>query len=68
MNRRVSSAIFYPLRSKYQLTTAKLPLAKDLDDFDFTSNPYSVRSVVTGENLRDSSHEDSRRRAEKLSP
>src|SRR5882762_4688277 len=30
---------------KYQLTTAKLPLAKDLDDFDFTGTRINERLV-----------------------
>jgi DNA replication protein DnaC len=36
---------------KYQLTTAKLPLAKDLDDFDFTGTPVNevlVRDLAGG--------------------
>ena len=36
---------------KYQLTIAKLPLAKDLDDFDFTGTPINaglVRELATG--------------------
>ncbi len=36
---------------RYQLTIAKLPLAKDLDDFDFTGTPINaglVRELVTG--------------------
>jgi DNA replication protein DnaC len=36
---------------KYQLTTAKLPLAKDLDDFDFTGPPVNealVRDLAGG--------------------
>jgi DNA replication protein DnaC len=36
---------------KYQLTTAKLPLAKDLDDFDFTGTPINetlVRDLAGG--------------------
>ena len=36
---------------KYQLTTAKLPLAKDIDDFDFTGTPVNeglVRELATG--------------------
>jgi DNA replication protein DnaC len=36
---------------KYQLTIAKLPLAKDLDDFDFTGTPVNealVRDLATG--------------------
>jgi DNA replication protein DnaC len=36
---------------KYQLTTAKLPLAKDLDDFDFTGSPVNealVRDLAGG--------------------
>src|SRR5579862_3549591 len=28
---------------KYQLTIAKLPLAKDLDDFDFAGTPVTTR-------------------------
>jgi DNA replication protein DnaC len=36
---------------KYQLTTAKLPLAKDLDDFDFSGTPVNevlVRDLAGG--------------------
>jgi len=36
---------------KYQLTIAKLPLAKDLEDFDFTGTPVNeglVRELATG--------------------
>src|SRR5271154_529889 len=36
---------------KYQLTIAKLPLAKDLDDFDFTGTPVNqalVRDLARG--------------------
>src|SRR5690606_8462867 len=36
---------------KYQLTVAKLPLAKDIDDFDFTSTPVNeplVRDLAGG--------------------
>jgi DNA replication protein DnaC len=36
---------------KYQLTVAKLPLAKDLDDFDFANTPVNeglVRELATG--------------------
>src|SRR3981189_1497948 len=36
---------------KYQLTIAKLPLAKDIDEFDFTGTPLSealVRDLATG--------------------
>ncbi|MDX2144608.1 MAG: IS21-like element helper ATPase IstB [Rhodospirillaceae bacterium] len=36
---------------KYQLTTAKLPLAKDIDDFDFTGTPVNeglVRELAAG--------------------
>ena len=36
---------------KYQLTIAKLPLAKDIDDFDFADTPINeslVRSLATG--------------------
>ena len=36
---------------KYQLTTAKLPLAKDLDGFDFTGTPINeglVRDLSAG--------------------
>jgi len=36
---------------KYQLTLAKLPLAKDLDDFDFADTPVNeglVRELATG--------------------
>ena len=36
---------------RYQLTIAKLPLAKDLDDFDFTDTPINaglVRDLATG--------------------
>src|ERR1700750_2416147 len=31
---------------KYQLTIAKLPLAKDIEDFDFTGTPVSSMPVV----------------------
>jgi DNA replication protein DnaC len=31
---------------KYQLTIAKLPLAKDIDDFDFTGTPVRRRSAI----------------------
>jgi len=30
---------------KYQMTIAKLPLAKDIDDFDFTGTPINARLV-----------------------
>src|ERR1700752_1074721 len=36
---------------KYQLTIAKLPLAKDLDEFDFAGTPINealVRELATG--------------------
>src|SRR5205823_13978461 len=36
---------------KYQLTIAKLPLAKDIDQFDFTGTPINealVRDLTTG--------------------
>ena len=36
---------------RYQITVAKLPLAKDLDDFDFTGTPVNeglVRELATG--------------------
>ncbi|EEZ32103.1 integrase catalytic region [Brucella sp. 83/13] len=36
---------------KYQITVAKLPLAKDIDDFDFTGTPVNeglVRQLATG--------------------
>src|SRR6266480_3662115 len=36
---------------KYQLTIAKLPLAKDVDDFDFTGTPINqalIRDLATG--------------------
>src|SRR5438876_8270973 len=36
---------------KYQLTIAKLPLAKDIDDFDFTGTPINeslVRDLASG--------------------
>ena len=36
---------------KYQITTAKLPLAKDIDDFDFTGTPINealVRDLAGG--------------------
>src|SRR6516164_922676 len=36
---------------KYQLTIAKLPLAKDIDDFDFTGTPISeglIRDLAGG--------------------
>jgi IstB-like ATP binding protein len=32
---------------KYQLTIAKLPLAKDLDDFEFEDTPITRRSFMT---------------------
>ena len=37
---------------KYQLTVAKLPLAKDIDDFDFSDTPVNeglVRQLATGD-------------------
>jgi DNA replication protein DnaC len=40
---------------KYQLTIAKLPLAKDLSDFDFTGTPINeglVRDLASGDFLR----------------
>ncbi|SCB52347.1 ATP-binding protein, partial [Rhizobium lusitanum] len=36
---------------RYQLSIAKLPLAKDIDDFDFTNTPVNeslVRELATG--------------------
>ena len=36
---------------KYQITVAKLPLAKDIDDFDFADTPVNealVRDLATG--------------------
>src|SRR5207248_5919258 len=36
---------------KYQLATAKLPLAKDIDQFDFTGTPINetlIRDLATG--------------------
>jgi DNA replication protein DnaC len=36
---------------KYQITLAKLPLAKDINDFDFTNTPVNeglVRQLATG--------------------
>ena len=39
---------------KYQLTIAKLPLAKDIDDFDFDGTPVNeglVRDLATGDFL-----------------
>lgn len=36
---------------KYQMTIAKLPLAKDIDDFDFAGTPINealVRELATG--------------------
>ena len=39
---------------KYQLTVAKLPLAKDIDDFDFSDTPVNeglVRQLATGDFL-----------------
>ena len=53
MNRSASSAICSPPRSarsrtrsiKYQLTIAKLPLAKDLDDFQFGGTPINETLV-----------------------
>ena len=36
---------------KYQLTIAKLPLAKDIDDFDFTGTPLNealIRDLASG--------------------
>jgi len=41
---------------KYQLTVAKLPLAKDIDDFDFTDTPVNealVRDLATGTFIAD---------------
>ena len=41
---------------KYQLTIAKLPLAKDIDAFDFTGTPVNeglVRELATGGFLED---------------
>jgi DNA replication protein DnaC len=41
---------------KYQLTIAKLPLAKDIDAFDFTGTPVNealVRELATGAFLED---------------
>jgi DNA replication protein DnaC len=41
---------------KYQLTVAKLPLAKDIDGFDFTDTPVNealVRDLATGAFLAD---------------
>jgi hypothetical protein len=41
-------------RVKYQLTIAKLPLAKDINDFDFTGTPINetlVRDLVSGDFL-----------------
>jgi len=32
---------------KYQLTIAKLPLAKDIDDFDFTGTPVNKARSAT---------------------
>jgi DNA replication protein DnaC len=36
---------------KYQLTIAKLPLAKDIDDFDFADTPVNealIRDLASG--------------------
>jgi hypothetical protein len=36
---------------KYQLTVAKLPLAKDIDNFDFTGTPVNealIRDLASG--------------------
>ena len=41
---------------KYQLTVAKLPLAKDIEDFDFTETPVNealVRDLATGTFIAD---------------
>jgi DNA replication protein DnaC len=41
---------------KYQLTVAKLPLAKDIEDFDFTGTPVNealVRDLATGAFIAD---------------
>jgi DNA replication protein DnaC len=41
---------------KYQLTVAKLPLAKDIDDFDFADTPVNealVRDLATGAFIAD---------------
>jgi DNA replication protein DnaC len=41
---------------KYRLTVAKLPLAKDIDDFDFTDTPVNealVRDLATGNFIGD---------------
>ena len=41
---------------RYQLTVAKLPLAKDLDDFDFTGTPVNeglVRDLASGSFVAD---------------
>jgi DNA replication protein DnaC len=41
---------------KYQLTVAKLPLAKDIEDFDFTDTPVNealVRDLATGSFIAD---------------
>jgi len=41
---------------KYQLTVAKLPLAKDIEDFDFTDTPVNealVRDLATGTFIAD---------------
>ncbi len=43
---------------RYQLTIAKLPLAKDLDDFEFTGTPINetlVRDLVRAAFTRESS-------------
>src|SRR4030088_1213580 len=43
---------------KYQLTIAKLPLAKDIDEFDFTGTPINeglVRDLATARFIADES-------------
>ncbi len=49
---------------KYQLTVAKLPLAKDLDDFDFADTPVNeglVRELATGTFAADQAQRRARR-------
>ena len=51
MNRSRSSVSSLRRSIKYQLTIAKLPLAKDLTDFDFKGTPINealVRDLATG--------------------
>ena len=49
---------------KYQLTIAKLPLAKDIDDFDFTGTPVNealIRGLASGAFLAEQRHTNRRR-------